>query len=499
MNKTTLRLLTAFLAIPLIFMSCTDLEVEPRSSVTPDNFYQTEAELVAAVIPVYAALRDLSWGDPMHLQQVSSDEIFIPQRGGDWGDGDVWKDLHRHTWRPTLGFVNGGWTALYRGVARANSVIPNLEAAGSDLANTFLAEARVLRAFYYYQLMDLYGGVPIVTDPETDPDNPPSSNSRTQVFDFVVSEITEALPDLVDFHAGGAWGRVTKSAANAILSSVYLNAEVYTGNARWAEAVAAADAVINSGQYELLDNYTENFALANEGDGNAETVWAIGHRPEDGVGFNRHMASLHYNQLPATPWNGWSVVTDFYNRYDQEDDRTSVLLVGPQVVLGGSDAGMPATDRQGNPLNFTPEIGDLDVASENEGVRILKWEVDPAQSGGNAGNDFAIYRYAHVLLNKAEALLWQGQEAEARDIVNQVRARAFEPDKPLATLTADDMLNERGFELLWENVRRQDLIRHGKFTDAWTHKNASESFRTIFPIPQTQLDANPNLQQNPGY
>jgi hypothetical protein len=211
------------------------------------------------------------------------------------------------------------------------------------------------------------------------------------------------------------------------------------------------------------------------------------------------MASLHYNQLPQTPWNGWSVVSDFYNKYDADDARRDVLLEGPQLVLAGSNAGQPALDRQNSPLVFTVEVNNLDAANEGEGVRVLKWNVDPGQSGGDAGNDFAIFRYATILLTKAEALLMQGDAGGALDLVNQVRARAFEPDEPLASVTRDDILDERGFELFWENFRRQDLIRTGHFEDTWPFKTVGDPNKRIFPIPQIQLDANPKLVQNPGY
>ncbi len=487
------------LLLGLWALSCTDLTEKPKSVVTADNFYQTEAELISAVTPVYASLRDFSWGDPMFLQEVASDELVIPQRGGDWGDGDIWKDLHRHTWKPTLGFVNGAWASLYRGIARANSVIPNLENAGTDLAKTFVAEVRVLRAYFYWWLMDLYGGVPIVTDPVTDPNNPPKQNTREEVFNFVVNELNEAIPDLEESFGSGNWGRVTKWAAYAILSQVYLNAEVYTGTAHWQDCVDACDAIINSGQFEMLDNYFDVFDLNNEGPGNRELIWVVGHKASEGVGFFRHMATLHYNQLPQTPWNGFSVLADFYYKYDSTDVRRQQFLVGPQVWLAGPKAGQPTTDRQGNPLIFTVEIQDIENATEGEGARVLKWPVDPNMTGGNAGNDFAIFRYPVILLTKAEALFMLGDVGGALDLVNQVRARAFEPDKPLTSLTRDDILNERGFELFWENFRRQDLIRTGHWGDPWTFKDPSPDFRQLYPIPQIQLDANPNLKQNPGY
>ncbi len=426
--------------------------------------------------------------------------MIIPQRGGDWGDGNIWKDLHRHEWRPTLGFINDAWVQLYEGVARANSVLFELgKAEQTPLVKTFIAEVRVLRAYFYFYLMDLYGNVPIVTDAFTDPDNPPAQSSRQEVFNFVVNEITESLPDLEDSFGAGNWGRVTKGAANAILATVYLNAEVYTGTAMWSECQAACDAIINSGLYDLNADYFATFSPSNEGPSNPEIIWAVGRANQDGVGFFRHMSTLHYNQLPWTPWNGFSVVADFYNRYDPDDLRLNQFLVGPQVWLAGPNKGMPTTDRQGNPLVFTVDIQDIENATEGEGVRVLKWPVDPAATNQNAGNDFAIFRYAGILLTKAEALLMQGDVAGATALVNQVRERAFDPDKPLASVTRDDILNERGYELFWENFRRQDLIRTGHWEDSWNFKTNNETFRRLYPIPQAQLDANPNLTQNPGY
>jgi hypothetical protein len=319
------------------------------------------------------------------------------------------------------------------------------------------------------------------------------------VFDFVVSEINAALPNLQSSVGAGGWGRLTRGAAQTLLATVYLNAEVYTGTPKWNECIAACDAVINSGQYNLLANYSDYFKLANEGPNNVESIWVIGHKPQSGVGFNRFMATLHYNQLPQNPWNGFSVCADFFNKFDTTDVRYRHMLVGPQFVLSGPNVGQPAFDRQGNRLVFTPD-SPIIGATEGQGVRILKWQVDPAQSGGDAGNDFAIFRYSHVLLMKAEALFMTGNTQGSLALVNQVRARSFEPDKPLTTITRNAILDERGFEFLWENFRRSDLIRNGRFLEAWTLKPASDgAHRQLYPIPQIQLDANPNLRQNPGY
>lgn len=499
MKNRKLLFLMPVLLLSLLFWSCTNLDENPVSQVTPDNFFQTEAELLAGVIPVYSSARLFGWSEALHLQEVTSDEIVVPTRGGDWDDGGDWRRLHLQTWTSADGKVNQAWNELYTGVARANAVLENLQQTTSDspLIPTFIAEVRFLRALFYWWLMDMFGNVPVVTAATTDPDNPPQQNTRQELFEFVVQELTEAIPDLED--VAPTYGRATKGAGNALLATVYLNAEVYSGTARWSECVQACDAVINSGMYALMPVFTDIFALENEGPGNTENIFVSANLAEGGVGFPRMMATLHYAQLPQTPWNGFSVVADFFNRYDPDDDRIGILLVGPQLVLGGPNAGDPAFDRQGSRLSFTVDFP-LINATESHGVRILKWPVDPSQNGGDAGNDVAIFRYSHILLAKAEALFNMGNTGEALALVNQVRARSFEPDKDLTTLTADLILDERGFEFIWEGHRRTDLIRHGRFLEAWSLKPASDgAHRNLFPIPQVQLDANPNLVQNPGY
>lgn len=508
MKNHKLRFLMPFLLISLLFWSCTNLEENTVGVVTPDDFLKTEAGLLAAVIPVYASLRQYSDMAPYSwLQEITSDELCFLQRG----DSDHDRvPLQIHTWEPTDDMINRAWREVYRGIARANATLDLLAQSTNEsaLIPIFMAEVRFLRAFYYWWLVDLFGGVPIVTAATTDPDNPPQQNTRQEVFDFIVQEINAALPDLEESFGAGNHGRVTQGAAHALLATLYLNAEVYTGTARWNECVEACDAVINSGRYDLLPNYLDVFALDNEGPGNIENIFVVGHLAQDGVGFIRQMATLHFNQLPQHPWNGFAVLADFYYKYDTTDVRFSQLLVGPQIILAGPNAGEQATDRQGNPLIYTVEIPSLRCAPEGSGVRILKWPVDPNQSGPNSGNDLAIFRYSHILLTKAEALNEiMSPNLESIGLINQVRERAFEPDKPIALADfgstqalRDRILDERGFELLWEAFRRQDLIRTGHFLEAWTLKEASDGpHRKLFPIPQRQLDANPNLVQNPGY
>ena len=401
-----------------------------------------------------------------------------------------------HDWDATLGFVGEGWSGAYGGIARANSTLDALSRAEqTDLVLTYTAETRVLRALYYWWLIDLYGAVPLVTDAETDPENPPGQTSRTEVFDWIVDEITASLNDLEETHGSSGYGRITKGAANTLLATLYLNAEVYTGTAMWSECAAACDAVINSGLYALMSTPTDVFAIENEGSANSENIFVQATLPLDGVSSFRHMATLHYNCIPASPWNGFSVLTDFYNSFEDDDARLDQILVGQQYVLFGSSAGDSAFDRQGNPLNFQVEYPLID-ADEHAGPRMLKWPIDPAMTGWFSGADYQIFRYSHVLLMKAEAALNSGGDVDT--YINLVRERAGLD--PLSGATADDIYWERGHELLWEGFRRQDQIRHGTFLDAWTHKDASDgAHRVLYPIPQSQLDANPNLVQNSGY
>ena len=492
-------LLTANLSNAQFFGSFADLEGTSYSSTTPENFYQTETELDSAVMAVYANLRRYDWGEYADVQEVSSDAMVAPTRGGDWDDGGTWRRLQEHTWTVTDNKFNIAWSYAYRGIASANSTLSvlNETTVESDLIPIFKAETRFLRAFYYWELLDLFRNVPLVTDPTPDPNNPPVQNTPLEVFDFIVAETIAALADLEATPAD--YGRASKGAANALLATVYLNAEVYTGTAMWSESVAACDAVINSGLYDLMPTFDDVFALENEGAANTENIFVVVHEPEAGFGFLRQMATLHYSQLPSSPWNGFAVLADYYNRFDAADARIDQLLVGQQYVLGGPAIGDSAFQRDGTPLVFTVEFP-LTGATESDGVRILKWPVDPNASGADAGNDFAIFRYSHILLAKAEAQFMLGNTAAALALVNMVRARNFDPDQPLTSVTRDDIFDERGYELLWEGFRRQDQIRTGHFLEAWSLKSASDgAHREIFPIPQVQLDANPNLRQNPGY
>lgn len=493
-----IALIAAAAVSTLTFQSCTDLEETIYEDITSDNFFSSEGDYYSVLVNAYGNLRPFLW-NYFNISQVTSDETIVPTRGGDWGDGGVWRELHQHNWTPTNGHVVGMWNDINKGLAQTNQFIYDLENADQSLFSQYsyaemMAEARTLRAYYYFMLMDFWGDCVILDAASIDPANLPSRSPRADVFAYIETELNAAIPNLAASHSSDQYGRVTKWSAYGILTRMYMNAEEFTGTARWADAEAAADAIINSGNFSLEADYHDNFVAENQG--SSETVFAIPNVAQGGMGWTVNMRTLHYHQLPASPWNGFCTLADFYNTFDTANDvRSEIFLVGQQYDFVTGD---PLTDRQGNPLDFTASLPGITGASETNGIRVLKWAVDPNMNGGESGNDYAVIRYADILLHKAEASLRQGDDATALSIVNDIRARAGAT--ALTAITLDDILAERGFELAWEAVRRLDLIRFGKFTDAWEFKTVSgQDHVKLLPIPTEALGANPNLTQNAGY
>jgi hypothetical protein len=506
MNR--LILITVVASAALVLSGC-DLSPETFDTISPEEFYQTEDEFRAAVVPVYNQLGSISQGQYWWNSEVSTDEAIVPTRGQDWDDNGVWRRLHTQSWTPTDPAAGSAWSGAYTGVARANTVLSNLEQSTLDEStlNEFAAEVRTLRAFFYYTLMDLFGGVPIVTAPAADPDNPPSDTTRRAVFNFVETELKESLPNLPLERSGANTGRVTKGAARAILANMYLNAEVFKGEVTesglqraepmYTEAVAEVDAIIDSGVYSLADNFFQNFALDNHT--SPEVIFAKQNVEEGGPGLGYHFKVLHYNQWPTGCCNGLATLPGSYDTFSDDDLRKDMFLEGRARNLYTDE---PAFNREGDPLIFTKEVP-LTGASEGAGIRPMKWPVNPNNTTGSFKNDYAFFRLAEMYMIKAEAL-WRmnGPNQESVDLMNRVRERAFDPDQPIdaGDLSEEFFLNERTREFHSEAKRRQDLIRFGKFTsEIWAHKEESEPYRVLFPVPQSELDSNPNLTQNPGY
>ncbi|HEX6135865.1 MAG TPA: RagB/SusD family nutrient uptake outer membrane protein [Longimicrobiales bacterium] len=519
----------AFCGLLLATQGCTDLSETPLSAITPDNFYRTEQEVLGGLASIYNGLQGSLWGY-YNFSEITTDELIVPTRGNDWFDGGRWLEMHRQTWTassPAAEDINGTWNNAYTGIARANvllGVLPDIAIANKAVVD---AEVRTLRAFYYYMLLDMFGGVPIVETTEI-AERP--RNTRQEVFNFIESELNAVRGALPLQWPSDQHGRMTQGAADAILASLYLNAEVFTGTvttgglqrgtARWDDAITVADRIINSGAYSLAADWHDNFSPDNHL--SPENILVVKSIAQAGFGWNEHFLyrALHYNSGAGGAWNGFSTLAETYYAFDTLSiqtlpvpgtNRTADILISNderhKVFLAGQHyhvfTGQPVLDRAGTPLFFTPQIQDETQAAENEGVRIYKWPADPNFTGQWHGNDVAYFRLAEIYLIKAEALNELGQPAAAMQIVNMLRERVFDPDKPATETTQAEVRErirkERLFELAAEAKRRQDLIRWDRFTLPWAFKAGGDPWRILMPIPQTQLDANPMLEQNPGY
>jgi hypothetical protein len=508
-------------ALLILAPACTDLVEVPQSGIAAENFYRNQDEVIGGLASVYAQLRTTD-DEYYNTSEISTDELIVPTRGQDWYDNGKWIDLHGQAFTPNspagLDNINSAWVNMFQGVARANVVLNGMANTTFASKATVTAELRVLRAWYYFLLMDLFGGVPIATDPAV---VARPQAARDSVFRFVESELKASRADLPTTWSSDMNGRITKGAVDAMLASLYLNAQVFTGTvsatglapgaARWQDALTEANLVINSGFYSLATNATagcsttgcgwrSNFTADNNK--SPEIIFAVKYLNQSGLGLNFLMRALHYNQYDSpAPWNGFSTLADTYAAFDSADQRKQIFLVGPQVNLV---TGLPAKDRQGNPLVFTPDIPNVTAATEGQGVRIDKWPVDPAHVQQDNGNDYAWFRLAEMYLIRAEANNELGNTGAAIADLNLVRARVFSPPKPTTAVTQTAVraaiLNERLFEFTWEGKRRQDLVRANKFTQGtWYAKTHSDAWKVLFPIPQTQIETNPQLKQNPGY
>lgn len=478
-------------ALLAILASCTDLK-EPIIDKVPADQYTADPIVDMGVI--YAPMRDfLDWGGWWFAQELTSDEMVCPTRAGDWDDGGKWRVLHQHTWDNQTEAVAAMWSRFYDGIVQANKFIETYESQSAEpIVAQAIAKAKILRAYYYYLLIDNYGDVPYVTS-FLNAEKQPKKTLRKTIFENIVKEVEESYP-LVPFSTSKT--AVTKGMAFSLLAKLYLNSEVYSGIPQWAKAEIYCDSVIALNQYSLQANPLAPFITNNEG--SPENIWTIPYDEDKYKGFNLHMRTLHYNSnltfdMTAGPWNGYAVMEDFFNTYDENDLRKKGFLVGQQKSSSGADLVDPGAG--GAKLIFDPHIPALvmdasftQVQIRLSGARVAKFEIKLGAKA-DLSNDFPIFRYADVLLMKAEAMIRQGKNGD--EYVNLIRSRAGVSQWSGTTLT--QLLAERGREMFWEAHRRQDLIRFGEFNKAWWEKAASASDRKIFPIPQWVVDANPNL------
>jgi hypothetical protein len=417
--------------------------------------------------------------------------------------------LNTQVWTATNQFLVSMYYRVYFQVMMANEFLRettdsklasrNVPEALRETIQEYRAEARFLRALSYWHGIDLFGDIPLVT--EEDPLNsaPPPQATRAEVFAYIESELLDIRDDL-PAPGAGQYGRADAGAALMVLAKLYMNAEVYTGTPRYSDARTALEAVISSGAYQLDDDYDHIFLADNHT--SPEIIFAI---PQDGLTtqsyggttFLTHAATGGAMNAGALGleggWWGLRIRPQVSALFQPGDDRSQVLFTTGQ------------TQGMANIIEFTHGYATTKFKNvTSSGV--------PGSNPAFADVDFPMFRLADAYLMYAEAVErgGGGSEAIALGYVNDIRERAFGDATGNITagqLTLAFLLDERARELLWEAHRRTDLIRFGLFSDAgiWAWKGGvpagqvTDAYRDLYPLPDSELLANPNLDQNPGY
>jgi starch-binding outer membrane protein, SusD/RagB family len=539
--KKITKVAAPLLAIAAMF-GCTKLDEGLNSTLTNS---QVSSALGAqgTELLLTAAYTDLgqpftTQGDVFCLTENTTDEALVPTRGGDWDDNGVWRVLHNHKWNADHAFVLSAFNNLNKINFDATNVL------GFNPSKAQAAEARFIRAFALYYLLDFYGQFPL-RNPGENLLLAPEVKSGAAAIDFIIAEINAILPDLP---AGNGSNKANPDAARTLLMKCYLNRGAFTNKA--APTFAAADltqvitlgtAIISSNKYSYSANYFDNFNPNNSS--SKEAIFRYENNSgvqagNSGISARWNM-TLHYNcytpNNPNAGWNGFSTIGEFYSMFNTTASPTAYgptdtlfdPRIGGRYYRGTTDVsgmrpgllvnqqfnenGVALKDRKGNPLAFDRNIAanmiETGANLELTGIRVMKYPPDYSQYGGGpAGNDLMIYRYSDVVLMVAEARFRNGDAAGALTLVNGLRAARGAA--PLASLVLNDannvnapltLLAERGRELYWESHRRNDLIRFGMFLKPRQLKPDDDPKNLFFPIPNQALAANPNLKQNPGY
>lgn len=513
------------LALALVGTSC-DLEIEGTDSIITEgesalfNGYKTATEVDGIIANIYNNITGQT-GDQAGLYaltEVTTDELLVPTRGTDWGDNGVWRTLHAHTWTPTHNYVVSVWNDKNSAVLRASEIIDPLSTGATAEQ---IAQAKFTRAYNMWLVMDLYGQVPF-RNPTDGQDVLPTVMTRAEAYDMVVKDLTDAISGLpASAPSASDKTKAVKATAQFFLAKVKLNAEVYKGSygaSDLQDVIDLVDAIEASG-YSITDagTYFDLFPGGNMA--MTDVIWSV----NAGAG-NRMWNGLHYNQVHPDNggggWNGFTTLAEFYDKFEGPADDNSVgkgqeerrgytqtmastndtnhgFGFGFQFgqMYGYKDgAAVALTTRNGAPLVFTKELPGLVGNNEVTGIRLLKY----SPVNGGFTNGVVMARFADAHLMRAEAKLRKGDNAGALADVNALRAKR-ENTSALSSISESELLDERARELYTEGWRRNDLIRFGKFKDAWTFKEANDGFSNLFPIPSDAILSNPNLSQNPGY
>lgn len=530
----------AIFALALSLTAC--LDENPKDQLPESEIYDSADNLYAnAVASLYNYIGANAECEGLQgtcrgiydYNTLTTDEALAPIRGGDWYDGGLWQNMYNHTWTTTETDLYNIWKYLYKVIVLSTKSLETIEEHASLLnasqKRAYEAEVRAIRAMFYCYAMDMFARVPIVESTSQATEQTVQSE-RSEVYAYIVNELQTALPALPDGRsaaAGNYYGRVTKAVAYFLLAKLALNAQIYADddwtnsiqpqgeNVRftcdgtqmnaWEACIYYCNLIAADG-YELEADYTSNFAVHNEG--SKENIFVI---PMDKMlytnEFHYLFRSRHYAHGGAyggASENGPCATIHAMNVYgygtDNPDPRLEMNYYTGRVVVDDE----PVMLDNGDELVYMPLAVEINLTNspykQTAGARMKKYEVDRTAyaDGRLPDNDIVLFRYADVLLMKAEALVRSGKDGS--EPYNAVRARVgLQPREA----TLDNILDERLLELAWEGWRRQDLIRFDQFHKAYDIRQQADNeqtrFTIVFPIPETCRALNTNLTQNKGY
>ncbi len=515
MKKNNFIKYSIFAGALVLGVSCTNLD-EQIIDATDISKADPDAVLTSA----YNGLREFENQDGVFaIQEVTTDFVIVPTRAGDWGDGGAWLEDHFHTWNANSREINTSWRAMLSSVYNCD-----LALAIEGIPATKKAQAQFLKAYYYYNAIDMFGQVPY-REAGSSPDDFPKVWDSPTATAKIIALLEEALPNLPEKNSSDP-SIASKDAANFLLAKIYLNKAVFdapTHTGFNANNVANMNKVIQyvdaiSSATTLANDYWDNFKPSN----NTSAELILTSKNINGVTMGemrrRWYMSNHYNQIPSG-WNGFSVLQEYYDKFNPSDRRIKNddaaiissfgsplgMRKGQQYDKGGVT---PLTTRGQNgslPLDFQSDPAGLPadgkIVSDNWlerwGIRPQKYIPDVSNMD-KPENDYVLFRYADALLMKAEAIVRGGTSTTTvASIAAKLAARqGITSTINLTTLAGID--HARATELWEEGWRRNDMIRFGTYTTSRATMKNTDAYRVLLPIPTTAL-LNPNIKQNPGY
>ena len=520
---------------------CTDLDMSPNSQYTEDPSQNSGVDpmivVEAKMADVYYHLAGTLGRRYMEAQCLASDEFTSLAFAGGYYDSGTYAHQALHCSSPNDASI-GWYDDVTAGITKANTILEEL---GSGASAQMKAPARAIRAYYTWILMDSYGDTPILDKVQAEGSVVPRS-PRKEVAEWIESELNDIIPALTDDVTENTYGKPTKWMAEALLAKLYINWPVYTAesvdqydaataaNPKLDACIAACDDIINSGKFNLGSvDYLHKFSYDNSWQVE-DFIYAIPYDAINRQGMQyarprtfKDMKNLLPNVYGSTDkftqsFGGNMVVTpEFAKLFSLDGDIRNLSILRGDVYVRDPKTLRPTTEPfmyKGNQVHFTEDItlakidNTVEVGNDahayQQGCHSIKWFTTPADynNGRNQSNDLPIFRYADILLMKAEALTRQGSSG-AKALFNQIRSYAGAPtiaNEP----TLQEIYDERGREFFDENWRRNDMIRFGHYEDEFfphykdfPDANFDKRHR-IFPVPQNTINLN-GWEQNPGY